>query len=289
MSDPFPAGVSLAMNPRSDPGGWILFADIDGTLRCGPESAPVLRTRLRSAMERAVLVLGSSRTIEEILDLQLSLGVSCDFLAENGGQIVVRDPAVARALGAVELRQGGSGPIFVKQLGASLEEIAPLVQAAARGAGLASLLHDPPGWGGDVAAGSAQPLRRSTLLLPTAAFRDARVDRLIADLADRGLDVVAGGEWVSVSRGASKGRAATLYRDVLRATTGRWLRTAAIGNADNDESLLRMVDLPFVIQNADGHPPRLAQIDGATLLAEPRCGGWDEALRQLAAFAGGSA
>lgn len=265
---------------------WILFADIDGTLWCGGERRVVLRERIRRAMEVARVVLASSRTIEEILKFEARLGVETDFLAENGAQVAVRDPRVAAALGGCEPTPGLAGSLWVRHLAAPLREVLPAVVDAANQHGIASLLQGTPGWPGS-GSSNAPPFRRASLLLPRAMLDDGRLAGFAADVVARGLELVPGGEWTAISRGASKGRAATTYAEALRQAIGGALRTAAVGNSDNDASLLEAVDRGFVIRNPDGHTAKLARIPKAMLLTRLGCAGWSQVVAQLRKAADG--
>jgi mannosyl-3-phosphoglycerate phosphatase len=257
----------------------LFFADIDGTLWCGGERRAVLRRRVCRAMEAATLVLASSRTIEEILDLEARLGVETDFIAENGAQIGLRDPALARALGGCEPL--GGTPVLVRDLAAPLRQVMPVVERAAAAHGIAGLLRGTPGWPGGPPSAGTPPFRRSSLLLPRPLFADGAHAGFLADLRAGGLEVVDGGEWTTISRGASKGRAARAYAAAAAQLAGAPVATAAIGNSDNDEPLLAAVDRPFVIRNPGGHAAVLARIPGAELLGRPACAGWLQAVRRL--------
>ncbi len=259
---------------------WILFADIDGTLWCGGERRAVLRERVRHAMEAARVVLASSRTIEEILELEARLDVETDFLAENGAQVAVRDRSVALALGNCEPGPGLAASLWVRHLASPLAELLPTVVEAAHEHGIADLLQGTPGWPGS-GAPDAPPVRRASLLLPRAMLDHGRHAGFAASVTARGLDLVHGGEWTTISRGASKGRAAAAYSQAVRQATGETFRTAAIGNSDNDASLLESVDRGFVIRNPEGHAPALARVPKVVLLTRPACAGWREAVEQL--------
>ena len=68
-----------------------------------------------------------------------------------------------------------------------------------------------------------------------------------------------------------------------RVLAERWgvTRWAAIGNAENDATLLRAAHRAFVIRNADGHDPVLSRIPRAVLLTAPGPDGWLEMLALL--------
>lgn len=277
----------LACPPLTDPAvtppptPWILFADIDGTLWCGSERTAVLRRRMERAGEVARVVLASSRTIEEILDLQARLATAGDFIAENGAQLVVRSAALALALGDCEPGPGPAGNAFVRHFAAPLVEILPAVLAAARRHHLEATLAATPGWPGAPPSASSPPFRRASLLLPRRLFAGGAHAPFLAEVRAAGLEVVDGGEWTAISRGASKGRAAAAYADLVRSAEGRAVRTAAVGNSDNDASLMEAVERPLVIRNPEGHPETLARLPGAILLNRLACAGWHEAVALL--------
>jgi predicted mannosyl-3-phosphoglycerate phosphatase (HAD superfamily) len=259
---------------------WVLFADIDGTLWCGGERRDTLRRRLIRATGRARVVLASSRTIEEILELQTWTGVQTDFLAENGAQLVTRDARLAGELPGCD-QVPASGSLFAKSLADPLGDLLPAVAEAARRYRVARHLAAAPGWPGAPASASSPPPRRASLLLPRTMFGDGAHAGFVRAVRAAGLEVVHGGEWTTISRGASKGQAARHYLEAARRLSARPIRTAAIGNSDNDASLLCAVERPFVVRNPGGHAEALSEIPGVRLLSRPACAGWYEALERL--------
>jgi len=100
-------------------------------------------------------------------------------------------------------------------------------------------------------------------------------------LRGQGLDATWGGRWVTVIAGSSKGRAVQTYRAAADRVFGPVV-TVGIGDAENDETMLRAVERAFVIWSLErGHPPDLRAIPGAHLLTRVGPAGWQEMIETL--------
>jgi predicted mannosyl-3-phosphoglycerate phosphatase (HAD superfamily) len=257
---------------------WLLFADVDGTLWCGSERRQVLVQRMARARARAHVVLASSRTVEELLELTDRLGAPVDLIAENGAQVAVREQGLARALGADVALSHDGHEVFLRCAGASIPDFRADLAQVARRHGLSRILSSSPGWPGPAQAAA---FRRASVLLPRAVFADGAHGEFLEELRMLGLDATPGGEWTSISRGSSKGEAAGTYVAAYRAWSGASVATAAVGNSDNDASLMGVVDRAFVIRNPEGYAPALAGLPNAVRLRRPACAGWYEAVARL--------
>lgn len=271
--------------------GALIFSDLDGTF-LDADYTPVLeREAAREVFARHRVVWVSSRTADELLELQRSIAYSGDAIGENGGVFVTHDHSLASRMGEPDAIDSA----WVVRLGAPFEQTDAKVRSAfaATGAPLTTL-HDlgaaelarRSGYG--VSDAERALRRRTSVLLVDSDMSDARVTAAFDALRRDGAAIAHGGKWVSVVQGADKGTA-------VRAYLAAWNRSgrpapdvvAAIGDADNDEPLLKAVDLPFVVRRPHrGHAPALARIAGARLLEQYGPAGWLEMLEYLHAIAG---
>lgn len=277
-------------HPSSRP---LVFSDLDGTFLDSAYQPALDAPERADAFARHDVVWVSSRTADELLHLQQTLSHEGDAVGENGGVLVTRDTALASAAGPAS--QEAPAGVFIVRLAAPVTETRSVVQRtfAARHAPLRTLdelsldeLAQRSAYTVDDAARAAK--RRTSVMLVDADTRDPRVAAAIDDLRRAGMSASFGGRWISIVHGADKGSA---VRSVIAARTQRDGRPppviAAIGDADNDEPMLRAVPLPFVVRRGeDGYAPALARIPGARLLQRDGTAGWAEMLSQLDALAG---
>jgi predicted mannosyl-3-phosphoglycerate phosphatase (HAD superfamily) len=104
----------------------------------------------------------------------------------------------------------------------------------------------------------------------------------LESLRSVGLEATLSGRWITVTKGADKGRAVRRVLACAEAAAAPYHLTAAIGDAANDATMLRVVMRPFVIRvPARGHHPELAAIAGAILLRAEGLLGFREAVKLL--------
>jgi mannosyl-3-phosphoglycerate phosphatase len=269
----------------------LIFSDLDGTFLDEAYSPVLTGAEASRVFARYVVVWVSSRTADELLEVQRRIGHGGDAIGENGGVLVSHDREFARALGSPE----PLGDAWVVTLAAPRDETAALVRRAFDRAGAAARTLDGIGVG-DLARRSGYALRdaeralqrRTSVLLVDADPAEPKTAAALGALRRQGASVAHGGRWISVVQGSDKGSA-------IRAWVAAWRErdraapalVAGIGDADNDEPLLRAVGLPFVVRRPHrGHAPTLAAIEGARLLEREGTTGWLEMLEYLDAVAG---
>jgi predicted mannosyl-3-phosphoglycerate phosphatase (HAD superfamily) len=233
----------------------------------------------------------SSRTADELLEVQRVVGHEGDAIGENGGVLVTPDRTFAAAFGEPEELNGA----WVTRLAAPRETTAVRVRRAFEAAGgvLRTLEDLGPeelalrsGYALDDARRALS--RRTSVLLVDADPASPSTRQALDALRRDGAAVAHGGRWISVVHGADKGTSARAYVAAWTARTARKpAAVAGIGDADNDEALLRAVGLPFVVRRVHrGHAPALSRIPGARLLEHEGTAGWLEMLEYLHAIAG---
>ena len=260
----------------------LVASDLDGCLLDAAYSYEPARPAL-AALARAdvPLVLCSSKTRGEMESLVRVLGLDSPFIVENGGAIVVpahqmprtpgdRAPDAAytsialgtprkvlvEALADISARTGVHVVGFAGLTPAELEKLTGLSTAAAEQALLRSF--DEP----FLAEGG-----------PDAAAAVAR------EASRRGLRVTRGGRFHHLTGHVDKGEALRRLIGIL-AAGGRLYRTAALGDAANDLTMLQTVDRPIVVPLADGRldPVLSAALPQAERAPAPGPAGWNEAI-----------
>lgn len=230
-----------------------------------------------AAFEREVeLVLSSSRTIAELLEIQERLALRAPMIAENGALVALPPgwrgsrAGVRKRIAGVELR--------VVALGDSAGRIRPLVRRLAARAGIEVTEQR------DLLPDNGRAIARTHSILVRESDDAERQAQFRALLAGAGLEASRSGRWLAITRGADKGTGAR-YLLALGARRGApYAVTAAVGNHENDLPLLAVADWPFVIRNPRrGHDAALAALPRAQLLEAVGIAGWRDALTHVLA------
>jgi len=93
------------------------------------------------------------------------------------------------------------------------------------------------------------------------------------------FNVVKGGKFIQVfGKGADKGKAVKILSDIYR--DFGTITTIGIGNAQNDEKMLEVVDIPAIVKNPDGSWANL-KIDKIYKAARIGPAGWVEIIKKI--------
>lgn len=253
----------------------LLFSDVDGTLLDREGRYAVAPGELASVADHLLVVLASSRTILELAHNQHDLGLSGPVVAENGA--VVAFPWDARWPNAGASMQVDDAVWSVIPLGAAADGVRHDVRRAAQALGVR--FEDQH----DVEPAVAR--HHSVLIRPFDGDAWESLAALAERLRDGGYVVSSGGAWLAVTGGAEKGDGARAVRSQLAQRGVRWSSVAAVGDDDNDHSLLLAADQRFVMRRDDGRwHPALAAIPGAHCVSTPGIAGWREVLHHLTAL-----
>jgi mannosyl-3-phosphoglycerate phosphatase len=300
----------------SDVDGTLL--DDRGQLPVPPAT---LRAELRALAARrggAVhLALASSRTLRELVVLQRALGLHGPLIAEDGGVLALDidtrfmqhfdvgsdrnvefdDPFTITPFDASLLEQEGASRAQHGRRVLLCESLAPtaltLRARLAGGGDIHGALLDADASQADTQAQIGLGFRtrgarrraleartHSLLVDPEALDRETR-ERARDACAAIGLHCQRGGRWLTVTGGAGKGAALDRLRN-LCTSRGVFSLAIAVGNEENDASLLAAANVRFVIDNPGrGHHPVLSGLAGAITLTVPGTGGWMEMLTRL--------
>ena len=104
---------------------------------------------------------------------------------------------------------------------------------------------------------------------------DSRKQEFIETLNSKGLSVEQGGRFLSVTGHASKGRALKYLTNIFKQQHDVNLcETLAIGDAENDKSMLEIADTALIIRSRHHMPPKLKRTDGISISKEIGPKGW---------------
>lgn len=279
MGEHFP---SSAVN-----GTRIIFSDVDGTLLSENGRAPTNWGDIRASLSGALIVLTSSRTVEELLAVQRFLGVRGPVIAENGAILVLADEWIDRHPAGTVVHLGGK-PVRLVHLGTPAAEFRRVVEAAALENRVAieterevfsAHLHHPSASRRTIARRALA--RTHSLLVRVRGDENAKL-RFLAALKAAGLMVAYSGRWHVVQANSSKGLGAHAFISVARTVFEGPLQIVGVGDRENDVSLLTAATKRFVMRLANGEvDPTLAATANATILSTAGVNGWTEIAADL--------
>lgn len=268
-------------------GTRIIFSDVDGTLLSESGRAPANWGDIRASLSGALIVLTSSRTVEELLAVQRFLGVRGPVIAENGAILVLADEWIDRLQAGTVVHLEGR-PVRLVHLGTPVAEFRELVELAAHEHGVvietereafSAHLHHPSASRRTIAR---RALARTHSLLLRVTGADIAQDRFLAALAAAGLTVTNSGRWYVVQANSNKGLGVRAFTSLAGSVLEGPLQIVGVGDRENDVSLLTAATKRFVMRLANGEvDPTLAATAGATILSTPGVDGWTEIAAEL--------
>jgi mannosyl-3-phosphoglycerate phosphatase len=275
----------------------LLLSDVDGTLLGDDGALPVPASQLRAVLARTArqwagglqVGLASSRTLRELAVLQRALALPGPCIAEDGARHAIDSSAVVdhavRASAQGRERHGrrllltwqhAAPATVLRKIMADEPRIARADTQRQSAAQLAALGFRTPG-----AVRRALVARTHSVLLDPHAWSSDDLTDLRAHTAARGLQLRRGGRWFTLTMAGGKGPALRALRHHCT-VRGVPPLIVAIGNEENDQSLLAEADCRFVIRNPQrGAHPALSSLPGAVVLDTEGPGGWMEMLDRL--------
>lgn len=261
----------------------VLFSDVDGTLIDEEGRLPTAWPMVRRALEGTLVVLTSSRTVEELLAIQHATGIEGPFIAENGALLVLTNEWLDQGHGSVV--RAGDRLLRLLPIGRPETELRTIIRGAAAASGVvietqrSASSADLGGRSGGVAAHALA--RAYSVLVRIAGGAAARL-HFFASLTASGLTVTHGGRWHVIQGGSSKGLAARTMLRLIQRRTGRTALAIAVGDGDNDASLLQVADVRVAMRLPDGSVhPSLDALPELVVPEAPGPEGWPEVLARL--------
>ncbi|HQV31970.1 MAG TPA: HAD-IIB family hydrolase [Calditrichia bacterium] len=248
----------------------LVFSDLDGTLLDHHTYSfqPALPAINRLRQLNIPLILCSSKTRSEMLEIRTRLDNHHPFVSENGGAIYT-DAGEETLLGK-----------SYREIVAVLEEIRS--RDGFRFRGFCDLGEH------GVREKTGLPPARVRLAMDRHCSEpiewqdtEARLEQFQQTLREEKLQVVRGGRFLHVMGFFDKGKALALLRDRYVARNGNPVKTCALGDAPNDAQMLAAADYPIVIAHQTGY--RLQPENPGRYYFSRASGpqGWAEAIFQL--------
>lgn len=238
----------------------VVFSDIDGTLIdifTGQFNTTI--KFVNQLREYGIpLILCSSKTEAEQIELRRRANVSDPFIVENGGAVII-------PLGYFEnmtyyeskysVMETGNFQIIelgkpASQIKSALQKIRASSQFKFKS--LSDLSIDEIS---TVTKMSTDAVSRMTQRKYGETIVEIKNDDLpgfVTKVQDFGLKVIFGGRFFDITGGNDKGTAVKILVDLYRRKYGGDVVFFGIGDSKNDESMLKFVDFPMLVQRPDG-------------------------------------
>lgn len=262
----------------------IIFSDIDGTLIDSlSHSYEAALPALRKAQEKSIpIVLCSSKSRKEIEIYQKELGIRHPIIAENGGGVFIPKDYFNFEYPSSHEVEGYS----LIPLGRPYQELISIFKRVQEQVGgkIKGLFEMNPE---EIVRRTGKSLELAKLSLEREfglpfVFTEKTAElekRVLRFISDAGCHCMIGTKFYHMMGENDKGKGVQVLTELYRKKFGR-IKTVGIGDGLIDESLLKAVDLPFLVKRFDDS---FAPLDFPGLRKIGKIGpeGWNEAMGEL--------
>jgi mannosyl-3-phosphoglycerate phosphatase family protein len=236
----------------------VVFTDIDGTLidlisgKYG-ESDKLIYT-LRE--NNVPIVLCSAKTFAEQNKIRDDLGLMDPFIVENGGAIIIpknyfdfqfdiEQTRIKEEQGYIIIELGES----TREIRTKLAEIKKKLKIEFKGVAdvsieeLSRLATMPI----DYAKRMSEREYGETIL----QIKKSDIPTFATSIEKMGIKVIHGGRFFDVTMGTDKGKAVSILINLFRKKYRNQIKFFGVGDSANDASMLKLMDVPMVVQKPD--------------------------------------
>lgn len=276
----------MTKGPHSS--GTLVFTDLDGTLldhdTYGFEPARPALAML--ARKNIPVILNSSKTLIEMINIRNALGNGHPFIAENGSVVAVPEHTFAGLSRKDPLFQSRSG-LLVKRLGGDREAVLDRLNHLRQTHGFSfegvadmdpGRLSRVTGLTEDQAIQAGQRLSTEPILWQDTP---GQWEVFARHLEEAGFGWVQGGRFISISRPFDKKDGVACLLDLYTADTGNVPFTIGLGDSPNDQAMLDMMDIAVVICSARCDQVKLNRPKTIIRTTARGPGGWQEAFKTI--------
>ncbi len=262
----------------------VIYTDLDGTLLdANTYSWEAARPALELIRSRDdSLVLCSSKTRAEILDIRKALENGHPFISENGGAIFIPEGYFPSPFRKDRTADG----LHVIERGTAYHRLRADLKAISKETGV-----ELTGYGdlseGDISSLTGLSLdeaKRSRLREYDEPFLirgdESDTKRVLAAIEGRGLRWTRGGRFHHLTGENDKGKAARILTSIYSSQYQEVI-TIGLGDGYNDLPMLAAVDYPVLVEKEGGGHESSVQVPGMTRAAGIGPIGWNNALIEL--------
>lgn len=264
---------------------WLIASDLDGTLldHFSYSHQPADATLGKLEASSIPVILNSSKTRDEMLDLRDALNNGHPFIVENGSAIFI--PA-GYFPNKPELAREKAG-YWVLEPGARREDILAFLRQDGE-------VHGAPYL--NFAVATTEEIVAATGLTRMEAEKANQRDysepllwqgseqqkqAFITRANAAGFATLQGGRFLHVLGQTDKGRATKLLKKTYQQYTDRPCRLIASGDGPNDLDMLKVADIAIIVRSPAHPPPSLPHHPSLIVTRENGPQGWADAIGEI--------
>lgn len=263
---------------------YIVFTDLDATLLDHETYShePALPAIEKLISEDIPLVFVTSKTQPEAKKLQEKIGLCAPYIVENGGAIFI--PRCCSRL----FNADHEADYEVITLGEEYDACVSTLETFKdrfKLRGFSQMQHDEVAERTGLHPEGARMAKERFCSEPFVMEDEALLPELESAAAAEGFTITKGGRFFHlIGKNQNKGAAVKVLLELAHRYTGLTFRSIALGDSENDFSMLQSVDIPVLIPKHDGS---YAAINLPNLIKAPYAGpkGWNAVLQEILADA----
>lgn len=264
------------------PTPMVLVSDLDGTLL---DHYTYAFDAARPALDRlhregVPLVLCTSKTHAEIELIRASLRNHHPFVSENGGAVFIPVGYFPFDIDGAERR----GAYLVVAIGDTYADLVAALARASRSSGVpvrgfSGMTDEEVASATGLAVDEASLARQRDFDEPFEILHTQRASALLEAIIREGKRCTVGGRFHHITGASDKGAAVRILAALYRRLFGS-ITMVGLGDAPNDASFLREVDVPILI-GSPGVDELRALVPNGRVTALPGPAGWNDAVLAL--------
>jgi len=260
----------------------IVFTDLDGTLLDHDSYSfnGAVKALQRLRQHSIPIILTSSKTRVEIQSLQKKLGLNEPFITENGGGVFI--PAGYSLPESRTLKIQDS--YYTKQFGKPynyIRNVFETIRSKYNIKGFGDMTIEEIMAATDLAREDAVLAAQRDFTEPFLFMSESFLQELNEDISDHGLKITRGGRFFHLMAAEQdKGQAVSETLNLFQAGSSDKIISIGLGDAENDFSMLKAVDIPVLIPKPDGSFENL-HLPGLRKPPYPGSKGWGSAIMAI--------
>ncbi len=221
---------------------YLIFTDLDGTLLDHKtyefnEAKEMLEF---ISKQKIPLIIVTSKTKDEVIELQKRLGISYPFIIENGAGIFIPKE---KSFELISL--GKSYETTITSFKKYSKEF-PIK-------GFHEMSDEEVSLYTGLSKDKSNKAKKRTFSEPFILKDEMNIEKLKQLVLEDGFDVVKGGRFYHlITFGQDKAKAVIEMKKYYENLYNKSFKTIALGDGENDISMLKSVDIPILIKKYDG-------------------------------------